>query len=241
MNQSQAIRDKAIADYGKSMREWYREVYLNSEHWKNLRAQKLAEKGRKCEKCGSGTCIQIHHLNYRFIFDVQLCDLQVLCEACHKIAHCIKPTPVKPVKQAKKRSKRKSKEQTVPSLHDLPAWVMALYTVAYSKVPKGSPRGMSNGALNRVRQMLKATCQLTPELDILILSKKSGKQAREAKALLNQSKSSAQGTKSKAERKLRRLRRKMETAKKNEKAGKVKYIEEQIFSLQRKIAASTKP
>ena len=57
---------------------WYWNVYLESDHWKQLRAEKLKSSPR-CETCGSKDRIEPHHLNYKNLFDVQLSDLKTLC------------------------------------------------------------------------------------------------------------------------------------------------------------------
>lgn len=62
-------------------------VYLKTDHWRQLRATKIAVCGRACLRCGSLREIQVHHVNYRNIYDVQLEDLEVLCKRCHKLAH----------------------------------------------------------------------------------------------------------------------------------------------------------
>lgn len=69
------------------MRAWYHEIYLKSDHWRDLRAEKLASRGRACERCGCRNELQIHHNAYRSIFDVGLDDLEVLCRPCHKTEH----------------------------------------------------------------------------------------------------------------------------------------------------------
>jgi len=80
-----------LATSGMSKKRWYNEIYLKSPHWKLLRAKKINSVGRKCEKCGSFHEIQVHHLKYRSIFDVELADLQVLCGDCHRGEHKKKP------------------------------------------------------------------------------------------------------------------------------------------------------
>jgi hypothetical protein len=71
-------------------REWYRTVYLSSEHWKNLRRRKLAAQP-SCEMCGRygahHSYLDVHHVNYRNIFDVELTDLLTVCRRCHKQIH----------------------------------------------------------------------------------------------------------------------------------------------------------
>ena len=100
-----------IAKYGKTMREWYREVYLYSAHWLQLRIRKLVHAQRKCQRCGVGGSLDIHHKNYRDIYDVGMDDLEALCRTCHQLEHHIKPAPkkAKPKKKSKGRKKKASK------------------------------------------------------------------------------------------------------------------------------------
>lgn len=62
------------------------QIYLRGEHWQNLRKEKL-EKNPKCEKCGTYNSLDIHHLQYRDLYDVTLKDLQTLCRLCHDKEH----------------------------------------------------------------------------------------------------------------------------------------------------------
>lgn len=84
-------------------RNYYRNVYLKSEHWKNLRKEKL-EKTPFCEKCKTTLSLDIHHKEYRELFDVRIGDLQTLCRVCHEKEH-----KNKDIKKEKKRYKRDSK------------------------------------------------------------------------------------------------------------------------------------
>lgn len=74
-------------------REWYRTVYLLSDHWKRLRGTKLASKPN-CERCGA-SAIDVHHVRYRKIFDVKLRDLLSLCRKCHIEEHEKNGMPVR--------------------------------------------------------------------------------------------------------------------------------------------------
>src|SRR5690349_356114 len=65
-------------------------LYLQSDHWKNLRARKIREKGSRCERCGSSVRIQIHHRSYERFPNCPLSDLEVLCRVCHRKEHGIK-------------------------------------------------------------------------------------------------------------------------------------------------------
>lgn len=79
--------DKIVKLSGLNFRDWYRTIYLKSGHWKDLRKSKFNEVGRRCQHCGYGKKIQVHHKQYRKIFDVQLSDLEVLCDLCHRQEH----------------------------------------------------------------------------------------------------------------------------------------------------------
>lgn len=81
-------------------RTWYREVYLQSVHWKEKRARKLKQVHGYCERCGRMYSIvkigskdvklafmDVHHRNYKRLFREQMSDLQVLCRSCHKKEH----------------------------------------------------------------------------------------------------------------------------------------------------------
>ncbi len=67
-------------------RDWYRSIYLKSEHWKDLRLRKLSE-SPICECCKTSRAVEPHHLNYKNIFDVELNDLLSVCRLCHKRLH----------------------------------------------------------------------------------------------------------------------------------------------------------
>lgn len=75
-------------------REWYRKVYLNSEHWRDLKRAKLS-KNPACERCGSPDRPDVHHVRYRNIFDVKIKDLLTLCRTCHQEEHEKNGMPVR--------------------------------------------------------------------------------------------------------------------------------------------------
>jgi hypothetical protein len=69
-------------------RHFYRFVYLKSEHWRNLRLEKLAERDACCAICKfRDLANDVHHIDYRELYNVQLCDLRVLCRGCHSKLH----------------------------------------------------------------------------------------------------------------------------------------------------------
>jgi ribosomal protein S27AE len=60
--------------------------YLKSDHWQNLRGRKMKRRQR-CGVCASTEDIQVHHLRYRNIYDVETPDLRKLCGRCHIETH----------------------------------------------------------------------------------------------------------------------------------------------------------
>lgn len=84
---TKAFLDKQIKDSGLSRKEWYWQVYLKSDHWHNTRELKLDFSGRFCANCQSREQLDVHHKNYKNIFDVTVFDLEVLCRRCHNAEH----------------------------------------------------------------------------------------------------------------------------------------------------------
>ena len=71
------------------MNKEYQE-YLKSTDWFIKRKKKLNRNGgtkKRCAICGSQQSLNIHHLNYKNLIDVQQSDLRILCQNCHKITH----------------------------------------------------------------------------------------------------------------------------------------------------------
>jgi len=64
----------------------YRNGYLRSEHWQEVRRKKLKQAGYKCEACGQKVKLDIHHLTYERLGKERLSDLQALCRPCHRKA-----------------------------------------------------------------------------------------------------------------------------------------------------------
>lgn len=79
--------NKELAECKLRMKDWYRIVYLRSDHWRSLREQAFEKYGRICHECKRRGRMDVHHLNYRSIFDVSVDDLQVLCRKCHRKEH----------------------------------------------------------------------------------------------------------------------------------------------------------
>ena len=62
-------------------------VYLKTIDWKTKRKAKMYQARYKCEKCESKKKLQVHHKEYKNWFDVELTDLLLLCDKCHKKEH----------------------------------------------------------------------------------------------------------------------------------------------------------
>lgn len=62
-------------------------LYLQYDHWHELRAQALERDGHKCQECGTEDDLQVHHLAYGKAGDDLLDDLVTLCEDCHSQRH----------------------------------------------------------------------------------------------------------------------------------------------------------
>lgn len=71
-----------------SNRDWYREEYLTSDHWKQLKSEKL-KLHDMCFICGTKANLGVHHVEYKNIIDVRLDDLRVICACCHDKVHAI--------------------------------------------------------------------------------------------------------------------------------------------------------
>lgn len=68
---------------------WYRDVYLKSEDWKNLRASVLASEvfDHRCFVCRRRKKLDVHHVRYNNLWDVSTADLIPLCRLCHSRVH----------------------------------------------------------------------------------------------------------------------------------------------------------
>lgn len=70
--------------------KWWNEyhAFLNSEHWRCIRYQKLCEARFQCQIEGCrNKVLQVHHLSYRNYWEGDLRDLVVLCHEHHQAVH----------------------------------------------------------------------------------------------------------------------------------------------------------
>lgn len=63
------------------------QVYLDSAHWKKLRAAALLRDGYQCRGCSSRERLQVHHFTYERMHRELLSDVVTLCDACHRAHH----------------------------------------------------------------------------------------------------------------------------------------------------------
>lgn len=109
-------------------RKDYRQNYLRSEHWVNLKQEKL-KLNPQCEQCQSPEHLDVHHVNYRNLYDVTVQDLKTLCRKCHTHLH---NEQHKQPKRAKKKSKipyrhRAKLVKKMCAEYDLPADIVEFH------------------------------------------------------------------------------------------------------------------
>lgn len=65
--------------------------YLQTKHWKKLRALTIIRANHKCQLCNSDGKLNVHHRSYenRGDFEREKRDLICLCELCHQKFHGI--------------------------------------------------------------------------------------------------------------------------------------------------------
>jgi hypothetical protein len=62
--------------------------YINSAHWRELRALALDRDNHRCCRCKSTLDLHVHHKIYRKVLeDGLLQDLETLCADCHWVEH----------------------------------------------------------------------------------------------------------------------------------------------------------
>lgn len=61
--------------------------YLKTKYWDMVRDTMHEHIGKKCEICGNGKNIHVHHFNYENLGKETFNDLACLCEGCHFAMH----------------------------------------------------------------------------------------------------------------------------------------------------------
>jgi 5-methylcytosine-specific restriction endonuclease McrA len=57
--------------------------YLRSERWRKTRIETLIARNCRCERCGAGGVLEVHHRSYASLGAERPEDLEVLCRECH--------------------------------------------------------------------------------------------------------------------------------------------------------------
>lgn len=71
-------------------RQWYREQYLFSDHWRTFASWRREQAGWRCQRCGSADWpLDVHHLAYWIIWAEGWFPwlTRVLCRRCHDAEH----------------------------------------------------------------------------------------------------------------------------------------------------------
>jgi hypothetical protein len=153
---------------GLTQKEWYRTIYLYSDHWRSLREAAFAAHGRKCHCCPAKNRLEVHHLRYKAIYDVEVGDLQVLCRNCHQKEH----DPV-------------LKQKTSPPVYwgdDLPQFAQGILDESLFMAPKGGAKGKRNWAIKRTISVIGSQGKLTEALHNRLLMLKTGKKSRQLRS-----------------------------------------------------------
>jgi len=61
--------------------------YLRSPWWRARKNLLLRYRGERCEHCGSGDSLEMHHRTYERLFRELPDDLELLCHSCHQDEH----------------------------------------------------------------------------------------------------------------------------------------------------------
>lgn len=154
-----------IEKSGLTQKQWYAQIYLKSDHWRSLKLSKYQESGRKCEVCSTTKNLQIHHVNYRNIYDVTTADLRVLCKKHHQEVH---------------HGKDKNSTEAVIAIGDLDFYSPTMQDDV-KKLASGRKKAARNRFLKSVICMMRQKKIDTDRIN-LVAELKSGKHARELKA-----------------------------------------------------------
>lgn len=62
-------------------------AYLRGPEWRKRRKAALERAGQRCQDCGRGSRLHVHHLTYKRWGNEADHDLRVLCSQCHLRRH----------------------------------------------------------------------------------------------------------------------------------------------------------
>jgi len=88
---AEAVKDGQFMKV-RSCDQWRRRYvdykdYLESDLWAAIKKVLFRHRGYKCEICGTGKNLTVHHLTYDRIGAENLDDLLVVCKSCHRQIH----------------------------------------------------------------------------------------------------------------------------------------------------------
>lgn len=64
------------------------QLYLEEEHWQQVRKEALERAAYRCSKCNlQGGILDVHHLNYEHMWCERSEDVVVVCRNCHGATH----------------------------------------------------------------------------------------------------------------------------------------------------------
>ena len=79
-------KDKPVYEQKKRNVEY--RTYMQSEAWQKVRRARLHIDDYKCQRCGRGKNLQVHHISYEHLGQAgEIEDLVTLCRECHEEIH----------------------------------------------------------------------------------------------------------------------------------------------------------
>jgi 5-methylcytosine-specific restriction endonuclease McrA len=60
--------------------------HIRSARWRNMRKDMARLRNHRCERCGNGPPLHLHHKTYDRLGRELISDLEVLCCQCHRAA-----------------------------------------------------------------------------------------------------------------------------------------------------------
>jgi hypothetical protein len=139
--EAEALVDAELLKHGLSRRDWYRTIYLKSGHWRELRSRALEHHGRKCHKCPATRKLDVHHIRYSSIYDVEVTDLQILCRTCHDKEHLPAPKVTTAPRKRAKKSRGKPKRPPKPTTLSKKQWRKLQAKMKIERVKERRKRG----------------------------------------------------------------------------------------------------
>lgn len=103
---------KAVGEVMTINQQEYREVYLKSDHWKDIRQKRIDIDKGECQMCGKTDSLVVHHISYDRLGNEDVdYDLITLCTDCHSWIHNIKNEKLDEVRQMAKEYRQEASEK----------------------------------------------------------------------------------------------------------------------------------